>query len=236
MAITPTPILRPWPVLALASVRRRPIRRELQPGAGFGRSARHAVGLEADLLVLKPHNGLTPVRLISKPHTGLTSVRPLLNKAIQSEEGILAAGPLFFSKTHAMKHYSRLFFLFLAAAVAISAAGGYRQLKKIFPFLAESEWDYLTADSDNRRDYTFRTIRKWLVLDLDTHAILGKIPGEDVHGIAIVKDSGRGYISATDPGSAIVFDLKTFAVITKVTVGGDPNAIFSTITEARCLH
>jgi DNA-binding beta-propeller fold protein YncE len=65
-----------------------------------------------------------------------------------------------------------------------------------------------------------------VVLDLDSGAIVGKIPGSDVHGIALVKELGRGFISATDPGSVTVFDLKTLAVIGKVPVGKDPNAIF----------
>jgi DNA-binding beta-propeller fold protein YncE len=112
----------------------------------------------------------------------------------------------------------------LAVSSALSAAGGYHLLKKI-SIPGDYEWDYLTADSDARRLYVSHD-KEVVVLDLDTHAILGKIPGEDVHGIAVVKELGRGYISATDPGSAIVFDLKTFAVITKITVGGDPNAIF----------
>jgi len=123
-----------------------------------------------------------------------------------------------------MKNYFRYLIPFFAAAVAISAAGGYHIIKKI-SIPGDYEWDYLTADSDGRRLYVSHD-KEVVVLDLDTHAILGKIPGEDVHGIAVVKELGRGYISATDPGSAIVFDLKTFAVITKVTVGGDPNAIF----------
>ncbi len=123
-----------------------------------------------------------------------------------------------------MKNYFRYLIPFFAAAVAISAAGGYHLIKKI-SIPGDYEWDYLTADSDGRRLYVSHD-KEVVVLDLDTNAILGKIPGEDVHGIAVVKELGRGYISATDPGSAIVFDLKTFAVITKVTVGGDPNAIF----------
>ena len=60
------------------------------------------------------------------------------------------------------------------------------------------------------------------ILDL---AILGKIPGSDVHGIAVVHELNRGFISATDPGSVTIFDLKSFAVLGKVTVGDDPNAI-----------
>ncbi|HUA83945.1 MAG TPA: hypothetical protein VMB85_08810 [Bryobacteraceae bacterium] len=86
-------------------------------------------------------------------------------------------------------------------------------------------WDYLTADSDGRRLYVSHD-HEVVVLDLDTGAIVGKIPGEDVHGIAIVRDLGRGFISATDPGSITIFDLKTLAVIQRVPVGADPNAIF----------
>jgi DNA-binding beta-propeller fold protein YncE len=65
-----------------------------------------------------------------------------------------------------------------------------------------------------------------IVLDLDSGVIVGKIPGSDVHGIAVVQELGRGFISATDPGSVTIFDLKTLAVISKVRVGDDPNAIF----------
>jgi DNA-binding beta-propeller fold protein YncE len=64
------------------------------------------------------------------------------------------------------------------------------------------------------------------VIDLDSGVIIGKVPGSDVHGIAVVKELGRGFISATDPGSVTIFDLKTFAVIGKIMVGEDPNAIF----------
>ncbi len=64
------------------------------------------------------------------------------------------------------------------------------------------------------------------MLDLDSGAIVGKVPGSDVHGIAVVRDLGRGFISATDPGLVTIFDLKTLAVISEVTVGEDPNAIF----------
>ena len=79
-----------------------------------------------------------------------------------------------------------------------------------------------TADSDARRLYVSHD-REVVVLDLDSGAIIGKIPGSDVHGIAVAKEFGRGFISASDPGSVTIFDLKTLAVIGKVTVGADPN-------------
>jgi hypothetical protein len=60
-------------------------------------------------------------------------------------------------------------------------------------------WDYLTADTEGRRLYVSHD-REVVVLDLNSEAIIGKIPGSDVHGIAVVRDLGRGFISATDPG------------------------------------
>src|ERR1700674_5553617 len=111
----------------------------------------------------------------------------------------------------------------LLAATLIAQSG--RHLIKKIPLPGDYGWDYLTADTEGRRLYVSHD-REVVVLDLDSGAIIGKIPGSDVHGIAVVRDLGRGFITATDPGSVTVFDLKTLAVIAKVPVGEDPNAIF----------
>lgn len=64
------------------------------------------------------------------------------------------------------------------------------------------------------------------MLDLDTGETIGKITGlKDAHGVAVARDVGRGFISASDPGSVTIFNLKTLAVIEKVRVGDDPNGI-----------
>ncbi len=103
------------------------------------------------------------------------------------------------------------------------AAAGYHLVKKI-PIPGDYGWDYLTADSDARRLYVSHD-REVVVLDLDSGAVVGKIPGADVHGIAIATEYGRGFISASDPGSVTIFDLKTLQVIRRVPVGDDPNGI-----------
>src|ERR1700676_2738198 len=113
--------------------------------------------------------------------------------------------------------------LFIALAMTLAAAGGRHLIKKI-PVPGDYGWDYLTADSDARRLYVSHD-REVVVLDLDTNAVIGKIPGKDVHGIAIAREFGRGFISCTDPGSFVIFDLKTLAVIDRVPVGADPNVI-----------
>ncbi len=123
-----------------------------------------------------------------------------------------------------MKMPFRWIAIVCTCAATLLAAGSYHLLKRI-PIPGDYGWDYLTADSDARRLYVSHD-REVVVLDLDTGGIVGKIPGSDVHGIAVVKELGRGFISATDPGSVTIFDLKTLAVIGKTAVGEDPNAIF----------
>lgn len=105
----------------------------------------------------------------------------------------------------------------------LSAADAYHLIKPV-PIPGDYGWDYLTADSEGRRLYVSHD-REVVVLDLDTSALLGRIPGMDVHGIAIARALGRGFISASDPGSVTIFDLKTLAVIDKIRVGDDPNGI-----------
>jgi hypothetical protein len=94
---------------------------------------------------------------------------------------------------------------------SLGAEGGYHLVKKI-PIAGDYGWDYLTADSEGRCLYVSHD-REVVVLDLDSGLVIGKIPGKDVHGIAIARDLGRGYISCSDPGSVVIFDLKTLAVL-----------------------
>src|SRR6266852_4490002 len=127
-------------------------------------------------------------------------------------------------KCHLFRPHGRQAMLFAVLATTLVAAGGYHLLKTI-PIPGDYGWDYLTADSEGRRLYVSHD-KEVVVIDLDSEAIVGKVPGSDVHGIAVVRELGRGFISASDPGSVTIFDLKTLAVIGKVTVGADPNAIF----------
>ncbi len=114
--------------------------------------------------------------------------------------------------------------LMAAASALVFAAGGRRVIKKI-PIPGDYGWDYLTADSNGRRLYVSHD-SEIVVIDLDSEATVGKVPGSNVHGVAVVPEVGRGFISASDPGSVTIFDLKTLAVTGKVRVGDDPNAIF----------
>ena len=113
--------------------------------------------------------------------------------------------------------------LFVVVAATLVAQTGRHLIQKI-PVSGDYGWDYLTADTDGRRLYVSHD-QEVVVLDLDSGSIVGRIPGKSVHGIAIARDLGRGFISCSDPGSVVIFDLKTLAVTDKVAVGADPNAI-----------
>lgn len=120
--------------------------------------------------------------------------------------------------------FARLVVLFSSLAIASGAVGDYRLIKKI-PIPGDGGWDYVAADSDARRLYVSHNT-EIVVLDLDSGAIVGKIAGgPDMHGAAIASEFGRGFISESNPGSVLIFDLKTLAKIDEVKVGDDPNGI-----------
>lgn len=107
---------------------------------------------------------------------------------------------------------------------ALAAADERRVIGNI-PVPGDYGWDYVTADSQGRRLYVSHD-KEIVVIDLDTQKIIGKVPGSNVHGVAVVPEVGKGFVSCSDPGSVVIFDLKTLAVTGKVRVGDDPNAIF----------
>ena len=105
-----------------------------------------------------------------------------------------------------------------------AATSRYHVITRI-PIPGDTGWDYIAADSEARRLYIPHGTEV-VVLDLDSGAIVGKIAGQQgVHGVAIAREFGHGFISATDPGSVTMFDLGTLAVRDKVRVGDDPNGI-----------
>ncbi len=109
---------------------------------------------------------------------------------------------------------------------ALSAAGApsYKVLKTI-PIPGSGGWDYLYADSPNRRLYVSHGTEVD-VLNLDTGSIVGKIPNTNgVHGIAVADELNRGFISDGRDNQVTIFDLKTLSVISNVKAGTNPDGI-----------
>jgi DNA-binding beta-propeller fold protein YncE len=104
------------------------------------------------------------------------------------------------------------------------AAGSYKLVKSI-PIPGDGGWDYLFADSENRRLYVSHGTEVEVV-NLDTEAVVGKIPDTNgVHGIAIANDLGRGFASDGRDNQVTVFDLKRLAPISTVKAGTNPDGI-----------
>ena len=108
---------------------------------------------------------------------------------------------------------------------APTSGPGYHLLNS-YPLGGEGGWDYLTADSANRRLYISRGNRA-IVVDLDTFKVLGEVPaGQGVHGIAVAPEVNKGYISNGRDNTVTVFDLKTLKPVgTPIATGQNPDAI-----------
>ncbi len=124
-----------------------------------------------------------------------------------------------------------------AAGLCLSLAGayvlavplaGYHLLKKI-PFGAApgglEYFDYITFDASTRRVYLSHGTEV-KVLDADSSAVVGTVSGlKRDHGVVVLNDLGRGFITDGGSGQVVMFDLKTLKTIGQIKAGGDPDSI-----------
>jgi YVTN family beta-propeller protein len=102
--------------------------------------------------------------------------------------------------------------------------GNYHIIRKI-PVPGQGGWDYLIVDEAARRLYVSHGTQVE-VLDVDSSAIVGKIPNTlGVHGIAIAPEVGRGFVSNGQTSTVTIFDLKTLKTIGEVPTGKKPDGI-----------
>ena len=84
----------------------------------------------------------------------------------------------------------------------------------------DEKWDYLYSDDAAGKLYVSHGSQVQ-VIDEAKGEVVGKITGLfGVHGIAIVSDLNKGFISNGTDNSVTIFDTKTLEVITKVPVTG----------------
>ncbi len=136
-----------------------------------------------------------------------------------------------------MKFFKRSFFS-LALIAALSLAGsrgtfaaedavstqGYHVIQKV-SLPGDGGFDFLTVDNDARRVYITHN-DSVQVLDADTLKLLGtveKVPHP--HGVVFLPELGKGYATSGDPGSVVVFDLKTFQHITEIPTAKDSDVV-----------
>jgi len=121
-------------------------------------------------------------------------------------------------------------FLPLLGALTASSpqSGGYHLLKKV-PLSAApgggEYFDYLTVDPAARRVYLSHGTEV-KVVNADTGAVVGAISGlKRCHGIALVNDLGKGFITDGDAAKVVIFDVASLKVIGEVKTEPDADSI-----------
>jgi DNA-binding beta-propeller fold protein YncE len=123
-----------------------------------------------------------------------------------------------------MIRFRQLILLVVLAALAYAGETGYKLTKK-YSVPGEGTWDYITYDAAGGRLFVAHqtTVN---VLDANSGKVVGEIPKTPgVHGVALVQEAGKGYITAGETNTIIEFDLKTLKVVGHVASGTKPDAI-----------
>lgn len=85
-------------------------------------------------------------------------------------------------------------------------------------------WDYLVIQPETNRLFVSHG-KQVVVVDIKTKSIIGSIPANGVHGIALAPDLKRGFISNGADNTVTVFDLSTLKILAMLPAGKKPDAI-----------
>jgi hypothetical protein len=103
--------------------------------------------------------------------------------------------------------------------LAAPPAESYHLLKKVSLPAAPGGgeyFDYITVDPDARRVY-ISLGTELVILDADNYSVLGTIGGmQRCHGVALVKELNKGFITDGDAQKVLIFDIKTLKVTGEV--------------------
>ena len=103
-------------------------------------------------------------------------------------------------------------------------APDYRTVKTV-ALGAPDRWDYVVFDPGSGRVFVAHG-DEVTVVEGDSGEIAGHVKGlGGTHGIALVKDSNRGYTDEGEAGKAVSFNLKTLAVEKRIQAAEDADAI-----------
>jgi hypothetical protein len=125
--------------------------------------------------------------------------------------------------------------LLLSASLPVLAQANW-EVKKTLPIGGQGSWDYLTVDPSTHRLFVPRSTHT-MIIDADSGKTLGDIPGQkNAHGVAIVPEAGRGFITdGGGSGAIIIFDLKTYATLGKIAAQPDADGIIYDASVGRVL-
>lgn len=126
-------------------------------------------------------------------------------------------------------------FVLLTCSLSLMAQADWTVTKTI-PIGGEGGWDYLTVDPQTHLLYVPRTTHT-MVIDPDSGKAIADILGQKrAHGVAVVPQAGRGFISdGGGDGAVVIFDLKTNAVLGSIAAQPDADGIIFDPASGRVL-
>ena len=115
--------------------------------------------------------------------------------------------------------------LLFANLLAVQAQNGWK-VEKTFSVSGQGGWDYLTVDPQTHRLYVPRSTHT-MVIDSESGKTIADIPGQKIaHGVALVPEAGRGFITdGGGNGAIVIFDLKTNAILGSIVAQPDADGI-----------
>ncbi|HBB97194.1 MAG TPA: YVTN family beta-propeller domain-containing protein [Blastocatellia bacterium] len=126
-------------------------------------------------------------------------------------------------------------FVLVTCAIPVLAQSDWT-VTKTLPIGGEGGWDYLTVDPQTHRLYVPRSTHT-MVIDPESGKTIADIPGQKrAHGVAVVPQAGRGFISdGGGEGAVVIFDLKTNAVLGTIAAQPDADGIIFDSASGRVL-
>jgi len=120
------------------------------------------------------------------------------------------------------------FALLGTVSLASPPGPGYHLIKKVSLGAAPGGgeyFDYVTVDSASRRVYLSHGAEV-KVLDADNFSVVGTISGlKRCHGVVVLPDLGKGFITDGDAETVAVFDLKTLKITGQIKSSPDTDSI-----------
>jgi len=115
------------------------------------------------------------------------------------------------------KHY--LFMALLAMVLPASLFAQNYHLAKTFPIKSGGGYDYITVDPESDNLYVSHGTQVNVLNKINGDSIGVIKTDKDVHGIALVRALGKGYITNGGANSVVAFDLKTNKILTHIPAG-----------------
>src|SRR3981081_279417 len=120
------------------------------------------------------------------------------------------------------------FALLGTVALASPPGPGYHLIKKVSLGGAPGGgeyFDYVTVDSAARRVYLSHGAEV-KVVDADNFSVVGTIPGlKRCHGVVMLPELGKGFITDGDAGKVVVFDLKSLKATAEIKSAPDTDSL-----------